>query len=202
MKTFSLALILTSIIVADVHAQGGPADLPVPAPPVEDGFNEAPSLYTDTLQESSSPYISSSSDLNAQYFPQPHCPETSAAMCPPASFGAALAPMPVQNVLVRGVPTYPYYIAPIPFSKISHIVRKRAFLNISPGNMLPPQPIYPVANGSYYYRPYAFNDVSAQQMQASYMGMRPSFPYTPTPELTGPVPARASTGPSQYFESR
>lgn len=201
MRTFCLALIFTASIVADVHAQGDSSDFPVPAPPVEEGFNEVPSIYTDTFPESSS-HMSGLSDLNAQYFPQPHCPETSAEMCPPASFGAALPPMPVQNVLVRGVPTYSYYVAPIPFSKISHIVRKRAFLNISPGNMLPPQPIYPVASGSYYYRPYAFNDVPVQQMQANYWGMRPSFPYTPTPELTGPVPARASTGPSQYFESR
>lgn len=57
-------------------------------------------------------------------------------------------------------------------------LRRDAKHDKSPGNMLPMEPLYPVAHGSYYFRPYNYRMIPFQQAQAFRWTDRIDQPYT------------------------
>jgi hypothetical protein len=63
-------------------------------------------------------------------------------------------------------------------SRLSLRMRREAKHHKSPGNMLPVRPLYPVAHGTYYFKPYNFRMVPYQQAYSLRWSGRYSEPYT------------------------
>ena len=173
------------------------APLPARSEAMSSGYggeldDSAPQTYQMLPMPAGSGYGDYSGPAN-EYAPIPFsdlstlspCPEYGPCPdCPPMT---PYLPVPVQppvyaSPAVPLVAGYPFYRAPMPATSLSmhmagHALRKRAFFHVSPGNMLPSRPIYPVVGGSYYFRPYTYGDVNDQQVQASAWRMHPGFPY-------------------------
>ncbi len=161
-----------------------------------DGRNEsAPQVYQMLPMPAGSDYGDYAGPVNEYApvpFPEPsmlaHCPANAPCPdcpnCPPMTpyFPMQAQPQVYASPAVPVVAGYPFYRAPIPATSLTmhmagHELRKRAFCHVSPGNMLPSRPIYPVVGGSYYFRPYTYADVYDHQVQASVWRMHPGFPY-------------------------
>jgi len=78
-------------------------------------------------------------------------------------------------------------------------IRCRAAWNLSPGDMYPWRPYYPVCHGNYYFRPYHFSDVWKQQQIAARWGANPASPYT-SGDLFEQVYLEMGIPGAEYFE--
>ncbi len=199
MHTKTYILTLSLFLVSHLQAENilPPPVLDRPAP-TEGRLNVEPEANTYRIPPIPipDPHSSMSSSQHDSYCPPPLC---ESGRCPaPAEIqhldlcpsGLVLQGQNVQQVSF-GIP---YYHAPLPptvhtFHSVEHRVRKRALFHISPGNMLPPRPIYPVASGSYYYRPYAYQDVAEQQLRGMQIALPPGMPYAETSASANYVPS-------------